>query len=374
MVLRLAIAPQDPQKIKQDLADHLSALTNIRGYVIAVENTTFNPPSPKPDWFDGINAKLNTTKEHARVWNTTLEPAIVSTIPEAVIRFGTRFDMVSGDILGILSSSSYNPSRDGIQSILSELNWLKRHMSQQQASIENVQSQFTNFQNYAATDLTALTTGSATIQKAQNALKDDIDRLNADIASVQAEIKSDQAAITASAIAGGVGLFVGVAAVGLGVAFSGPFAPVAAIIGGFVIVGSIVEMAAVIATYSHKIAQARSKLNSYNSQLQADQTLALSFTTMQNSTTNLITKNQAMANSLTEIADWWKTLDTKLDTEIKALQDALQDADKENWDDVAMDMRLAKRDWQDFKSFATNMQNIATGAPTQQVRNTQRAA
>lgn len=360
------LAPPNVDDHKDTLASHLSAVLQIRGYALAVEQTVLlKITDPPPDWWDTINTNLGTAQGHAQTWTNTLEPAITSTIPQAVISTGTRFNTAATDILNILQAAGTNPpTSDQQATILEDLQWMSSHLGQIETNISTLKNTFTQFQTDSGTDFQNLSSGSAAIQKALNVDEDTITRLNGDILAAQADIAADNAAITASGIAGGVGLFVGVGMIGLGAA-AGPAAPFVIGIGAFIVVGSIVEMATVISIYAQKLAAAQNRLNDDQAQLALEQQQVASLTALGNTISNLTDLNKAMGQSLSEIADWWAGVKAKLDVVITDVQDATDDMGF--WHQFTLDITTAKTDWQQFSDFATNMQAIATGAPTKSV-------
>ncbi len=356
-----SLVPQNASGQKDVLANHVDVLTKIRAYAIAVEQTNLqtiiNPP---PDWFDTLNTNLGVAKKHAGNWTQTLEPAITSTIPQAVINIGSRFQTGTANILQILQDSKNNPTSDQISTIQAELNWIFKHIGDEKTSIDGVKSNFSTFQTDAGNDLTNLTTGNNSIQKA---LLDDqkvVTDLNSDIAIQQADIAKDNAAITAAGIAAGVGLFVGVSVVGLGAASTGPAAPFAIAIGAFIIVAAIAEAATVIAIYEKKLAEAQDKLNTDTAELANEQQQIASLTVMNTSVTTLVDKNKDMAQSLTDIADWFGIITTQVNTVISDLNDSKSDMSQSDWVDLSLDIQQAQKDWANFVTFATGMQTTVT--------------
>lgn len=356
-----SLVPQNASGQKDVLANHVDVLTKIRAYAIAVEQTNLqtiiNPP---PDWFDTLNTNLGVAKKHAGNWTQTLEPAITSTIPQAVINIGSRFQTGTANILQILQDSKNNPTSDQISTIQAELNWIFKHIGDEKTSIDGVKSNFSTFQTDAGNDLTNLTTGNNSIQKA---LLDDqkvVTDLNSDIAIQKADIAKDNAAITAAGIAAGVGLFVGVSVVGLGAASTGPAAPFAIAIGAFIIVAAIAEAATVIAIYEKKLAEAQDKLNTDTAELANEQQQIASLTVMNTSVTTLVDKNKDMAQSLTDIADWFGIITTQVNTVISDLNDSKSDMSQSDWVDLSLDIQQAQKDWANFVTFATGMQTTVT--------------
>jgi Bacillus haemolytic enterotoxin (HBL) len=363
-----SFVPQGLDNQKDVLANHLSVLTSIRAYCIGVEQTSIqNIINPTPEWFTTLNTNLGLAKTHATVWTSTLEPAITTTIPQAAIAFGTKFGVASQSILNILNTSDYTPNQAQINQISQALAWMSKDLVTQQTEIDAQQATFKKFQSDSDTDLTNLTTGNNSIQQA---ILDDqkvVTSLTGDIAVQNANIAADNAAITASAIAGGIGLFVGVGMLGLGAAATGPAAPIVMAIGGLIMVGSIVEMAATIAVYSAKLAEAQNKLAQDTADLNAENTQIASLTIMNNSISSLVDMNKAMAQSLTDIANWWAIISKDIHQVSSDIQSSIDDMTKEDWYGLSLDLAQAQGDWKTFVEFATNMQIAATTIQNQVV-------
>jgi heme A synthase len=166
--------------------------------------------------------------------------------------------------------------------------------------------------------------------------------------------------MTASGIGTGVGMFVGVAVMGLA---PPPFGLIA---GGLVLVGSIATMAALLAKYSKALSEARNRLADVESQQRRVAAEVTALTVLQKSTGKLVELNVGMGQSMQEIADWWSTLEAKQRSVINDVTDAQDDANHQAWTSLALDIPTAKRAWVDFSKFATNMQDIATGAQVEQ--------
>lgn len=359
-----SLIPQNLTGQQDTLANHVSVLSSIRAYCIGVEQTSLqNIVTPVPDWFNSLQANVELAKTHVTVWtanDTGIEAQITSTIPQAAITFGTKFQTGSNAILKILNDSGNSPSAAQIADIQKALTWMTAGIDAQQTDINTVKAQFGTFQTNAATDLTNLTTGNNSIQQALNVDQQVISNLNGDIAVQTANIAADNAAITASALAGGIGLFVGVAMVGLGAAATGPAAPIVIAIGAFIMVGSIVEMAAVIAVYEKKLAAAQSKLAQDTFDLNQENQQVASLTVMNTSVTSLVNLNKNMAQSLSDIADWWAITSkdiTAVANDFAAISSDMTNAD---WFGMSLDLQQAQADWTTFVKFATQMQITVT--------------
>ncbi len=356
------LSPPELDANKDTLAASLSAILQIRGYALAVEQTVLTKiTDPPPDWWNELNTNLGVAQKHAQTWTTTLEPAITSTIPQAVITTGARFETAAKDILAILVAAGANPPNPQQHGeIVADLEWMKDHLDENHTNILALKDQFSKFQIDSGTDYTTLSTGASSIQKALEVDQGVITNLKSDIVTAEAEIKADNMVIGASAMAGGVGLFVGVGLLGFGAA-AGPAAPFLIGAGVFVMVGSIVEMATVIAIYEKKIAAAQNRMNHDQSQLQLEEQQAASLTVLEHTIDNLVNLNKAMGQALTEIADWWAGVKTKIELVIADVQNAQLDTDMGYWHALKLDVETAQTDWKSFAEYATNMQSMASG-------------
>lgn len=362
-----SLRPPDPEQQKNTLASHMDALQHIRGYCIAVEHIDLKQiANPPPPWFGTLSAHIASAKRTARIWTNSLEPQMVAELPQDIIEYGMRFDLVAKWILGVLGQSSNDPSAHQQATILHALHWLQRNTSAGSAHIRSLHGQFTDFENDTSTDYRNLDQG---VDSIQSAIADDqqaIGHLRSQIAQLNAEIAHDAMAIDAAAIAGGAGIAVGTALLGLGAA-AGPAAPFLLAVGGFFEIGAIAEAAAVIATFESRIAAARNSINRDMATLSLETQQIASLTGLQHHIQVLVEKNRGMSSSLSEIGDWWQTVQTKLDGVIGDLTDAAGAYQQNDWFEFMLDIQTAKDEWKQFKDFATNMQEMATGAQMHRV-------
>lgn len=354
------LIPKDQTKQKDQMADALSVLSHIRAYVIAIEATSLqNILDPAPSWFKTLSTNLAAAQKHSEPWQKTLEPGITSTIPQAIINMGSRFGTATDAILDILNSTDV-PTAAQIKNITQALDWITEHISTQQGDIKKLQDAFSTFSSDAHTDYTTLTSGVDSIQTAILDDQDLISTLQGDIAVDEANIAKDKAAITAAGIAAGVGLFAGVSIIGLGAAATGPAAPIAILIGAFILVGSVAELAAVLAVYIPKLEKAQSKLRKDTAKLNYEQQQVASLTVMKNSITNLTSLNQKMAQSLQDITDWFADLSKQVSTVSTDIKDSQGDLTKADWFSLKLDIQQAQKDWKQLADYATQWQKTAT--------------
>lgn len=76
-------------------------LTAVTAACHGLLNVPLIPPSPKPDWFDDLNSKLDAAKVQAQDWIDNLAPAATGEVPVLVINQGTTFSPTSSAVAAI---------------------------------------------------------------------------------------------------------------------------------------------------------------------------------------------------------------------------------------------------------------------------------
>lgn len=365
-----SLAPPRFNATKNNLADHQDTLMHIRSYAISLEQLQLYPISnPPPDWYDHLNGNINNAKTHAQNWTNSIEPQIVSNIPQLVSNVQVRFNVVANNWKTMLdpngTGQARQPTRDEIESIMHDLGWLQHHMNRDRESFSRVQTGFTHFKNNSDADFQSLSHGVDSIQHAIEVDEQDIARIRNLIDQEKVEIKADNLKIEASAIASGVGLFLGAGLIGFGAA-AGPAAPVLLLVGGFCCIASIAQAAGVIAHFESQIRHLRDEINTQTAQLSHETQQALLLTALQKHIYDVVEKNQMMANSLSSVMDWFEDVIAKSNTALQELADARDDTGTDqnspDWQDFLDDLEVALDTWHALNQFVNNMQNQATGS------------
>ena len=91
-------------------ASGFASLQIVTASCHGVLNTQFIAPSPKPDWFDDLNAKLDAAKVLANQWIDDIAPQLTASIPSHVIDYGTTYTALTGQIIDLLDK---NPTAKG---------------------------------------------------------------------------------------------------------------------------------------------------------------------------------------------------------------------------------------------------------------------
>ena len=358
--------PADPHPDPRDtLGDHFVALLSVRGYVTALQNSAITPsPAVSDKLYSEIRDKLDTAKQHGALWSTTLDAAIVTSVPELIGEYGRTFCTTADLILNMLAACGNAPNPAQAAAVNHTASGLGHGVADTRASIDALEAQFATFAADATVDLKALTSGDASIQAAIDV--DDKDRtwLDGDIAAADQEISADKTAMAAAGIAGGVGMFIGVGMMALSAETGG----LGMVVGGLVMFGSIAETASVIAVYAERLKVAEQRLAGDQRRHDDDVTQITALGLLKNTVDNLAASNAGMAGSLTQIAAWWKAVDVKLAEVQRAIADAANDAAHADWQSVVSDLSAAKTFWFDLAEFASRMQTSASQTQSYLVR------
>jgi hypothetical protein len=365
-----SLAP-DTDLHKNDLGKHLDTLVNIRAYANAVIKANITPVTePAPDWFGPLKANLTLAQTHCGKWKD-IEASMVSTVPQMLIDYGTQFANSVDAIIKIIDAlpPGQGPGTGDLATITDLLGQMRDQLVDNKTSITALHSNFTTFDDNAGSDYKNLSSGAGDIakaisadEKAESAIQGVIDQLKLDIAA-------DTVAIDASAIAGAVGLMAGASMMALGAATMG----VGFFVGVFVLAGSIASLG-VMGHYLKLLHDANEKLSEKQAEYTAEVAQVTALKLLKDHITALDDLNTAMGDSLNAVKDWWTTVETKLATVITDIQKAHTDEDKDRWVALGVEMKASKEAWNQLITFATNMQNMASGITDKIVGDDKKAA
>jgi hypothetical protein len=208
-----------------------------------VVNTVFTPPSPKPDWFDDLNAKLEDAKTVANEWIDTLGPKFTSSIPLQVINFGPTYSAVTTQILDIVKK---NPSASGkdnqyvveIKNLIAQA--LVPGIDDTITAIDATANELEEWGKRLQAAHDALSSGATNIQSLEIKLKSDIDAMNNAIKNLHTMIDGENKAIAASAAAIAIGIFALIVGIALAPETGGASLAIGGFIGAAGIIGGAV--------------------------------------------------------------------------------------------------------------------------------------
>lgn len=227
----------------------------------AVQNTVFIAPTPKPTWFDDLNAKLDAAKANAAEWINDLATEVTATIPSKVIDYGTTYDAVTQQILEIAAKHPDAKGQDDpyVKEVAELVDVLLDSVGSMVADVDSVADKLESWGVKMQQSHNDLTEGSANIQNAEISLQTDIKQMSAAIDTLNSMIAEENKQIAMAAIAVGGGLFLLVVGIAL--------APVSG--GASLIVGGIGVAAIVGGAITWGVIQA--KVNDQFKQIAEDQ-------------------------------------------------------------------------------------------------------
>jgi Bacillus haemolytic enterotoxin (HBL) len=95
------LAP-DPSDAIDQLTGLLNAANRITQWVLALENTVLPPLDPQPAWYQEIAAALKTSQQHSQKWLNETAPDIVADTAASFIDYAGMFSNVVLDITPLL--------------------------------------------------------------------------------------------------------------------------------------------------------------------------------------------------------------------------------------------------------------------------------
>jgi hypothetical protein len=225
----------------QNILAGWSSLKTITTNCMAVQNIMFTAPSPKPVWFDALNAALENAQTVATNWVDNLSVDVTKTIPTAIVDYGTDYAAFSQKIREIAAAHPDASGADNtyVKEVNALLETLLTALNEILSSVDKVSNGMKTWGQQMQSAHDNLTTGAANIQSAETDLSADINKMNDAITNLHKMIDGENKAIGLAAIAVGIGIFAIIAGIalafvtfGAGAVVAG--AGVAAVIGGAV--------------------------------------------------------------------------------------------------------------------------------------------
>ncbi len=339
---------EEAKKIVFDASIYLHIVTAA---ALATEHTDIQPVSdPPPPWFDELKANLDTAKAHARQW-VKFVPDVGSTIPAAVIDFGSTFKAAADQILSILEhAKNLDPKSAKYKQLFDEaveyLEALRGQLTEIDTRVETAGARLADFQTLFGTDHQALVEGVNSIQKAEDNLLDDIIEIDTDIGKLESRIEFEHNLLGPSMIGLALGLLVLIAGIALTIVTGGAGAPIVAAIGGGLLAGAGLGGGIAIGVL---MAQQRGEIEKKLRGKDKDKAQIMVLGALSASIKNLKTRNEDAQKALTAFREIWSTFDKTLDnilTKLKKAEDPLH---------VVLDVlwvNSAKNLWEELVNFA----------------------
>lgn len=273
-----ASAAQSTSNLQQKTWASFATLSLITQACQSLRNTQFVAPTPKPAWFDGLEAKLEAAKANAQDWIDNIAPDVTGGVPVQVINYGTTYAALSAEIQSIVTA---NPEATGpsnpfvlqVNELVQALESAVTDIITKAAATSDSLQVWGDLMQKSHNDLA---TGTTSIQNVETDLTSDITKMNNAISNLNAEIAAENKELVEAQVAVAVGVFMTVVGVALAPATGGGSLVVAGIGGGLVIAGAVgwAKLQDSINSQFNEIDTDQKELNDDNRQLVALQGLS----------------------------------------------------------------------------------------------------
>lgn len=349
----------DSQKEELQLGQSFASVRQITEACTSIHNTRFKAPVNKPEWFDGLNDKLDVLKGYADTWLNDYAIAITSTIPSSIITFVPAYDAsakVLRDIIrrspGELSVADTVLAREVIARMVDKVQGVSTQV-EYYAKVDgngNTSGKLIDWQKNMRAARKELVDGSDSIQKARADLTKEIAEYNGKITTLKAEIEQYNKMVALGAGLVGGGIFVGT--VGLGFCFVFPW------VGGILIalgVGMVIGGSATWGVMQEKINKANRDIADFTARIKEDNQTILALDSLGTAAHACLSSADSAISNLTDFAATWVTFGHSL----RATMSALEQGGKEAYGALlGMDLDEAQENWDDAKEYAKKLSEV----------------
>ena len=342
-------------------ASGFTALQIVTASCHGILNTILTTPDPKPDWFDELSGNLDTAKVLANQWIDDLAPQLTASIPNHIIDYGTTYNAITDQIVGLLDENPTAKGKDDptVQQVFALINALDESLASILKDIDATSETLKKWGDDMQTAHDKLFNGAASIQESQIKLQNHIDSMNNAISTLRAEIDAQNKALIAGAAAVAGGVFT--MAIGIALApVSGGASLVVGGIGAAAVIGGAVTwgvMQSKIDDNFDKISDDQAAIAEDERQLAALNGLALGAGTA-------IDSIASATSALSGVRTLWATFQG----EIKGTQDKLEKADEELMAIVNKAFVIAaQKEWTLAIEFAQKLTGMSVSVETKEV-------
>lgn len=353
------LSMSDSQKEELQLGQSFASVRQITEGCTAIRNTRFQAPATKPDWFDGLNGKLEALKHFANTWLDDYAIAITSTIPTSIMTFVPVYDASAKVLRDIIQRSpdELSPSdavlaREVIARMVGNVHTISTKV-EYYAKVDGqmvASGKLIDWQKNMRAARDALDKGSDSIQNARTDLKADIEEYKGKITTLKAEIEQYNKMVALGAGLVGGGIFVGV--VGLGFCFAFPW------VGGILIAvgaGMVIGGAVTWGVMQKKINKANREIVDYTAKIAEGNKTILALDSLSTAAHTCLDSADSAIQNMTDFAATWATFGSSL----RATMAALEQGGKEAYGALlAMDLDEAQENWDDVKDYAKKLQSV----------------
>lgn len=307
--------------ISGDTGKSYSAAQLITMACHAVLNTQFKAPSPKPDWFDDLNDKLNDAKDVANTWINTLGTEVTSSIPLRVINFAPTFTAVTNEVIKLADADPTavgkdNPTVVQIRELIAD--GLVPQITETISEIDKTATQLEDWGKQLQAAHDALSSGATNIQSAETALQADINKMNNAISNLHKAIDGENKAIAASAAAIGIGIF----ALVVGIALAPETGGASLAIGGFIGAAGIIGGGVTWGVMQHKINQQFDEIAKDQERLDDDKRQMVALQGLAMASNGAVSNLTLASSSLSKLRTQWAVFEGELKGVVSKLEEA----------------------------------------------------
>ncbi|RQO32565.1 non-hemolytic enterotoxin lytic component L1 [Taibaiella sp. KBW10] len=320
----------------------------------SVLNTQFVPFTPKPKWFDDLNAKLDAAKVVAGVWINDLAPKLTASIPNQIIDYATTYDAMTTQILALVDKDPMARGKDNpiVQQTFALIDALSNEVDKIIKNVVAMEDKLKNWGKDMQKAHDELSSGTTNIQNLEIELQSDIDKMNNAITNLRTQIDGENKAIAISAGAIGVGVFIGVIGIALAPVTGGQSlwatgAAAVVVVGGAVTWGI---MQSKINGQFDEIAKNQQKIADEKRQIVALKGLEMS-------SSSAITSMANGLQALSDVRTQWQVFAG----ELQGVKDKLESADEKLYAIVNKGyVEAAQKEWKIALAFAQQLVGMVT--------------
>jgi hypothetical protein len=323
----------EPPTLDQQLANAFNANNAVMAYVLGVVNTKLPSIPATPAWYTAFQTAFSNAQIHANGW-FPIATNLVS-IPNSIVAYGVSFDVSMSTINALIPVLQSDPTNAAaLAALRGQIQGMITQVQNFATSAKGINGSIEAFSSNLAADAGVLAAAVTSSTQSQDVDKAGVKQFLADIANLQAEISHWQTVETASAIAAGIGFWLGaviaIFSLGIGLAFG------------------IVSAAALITTMviaSQKVQAAKDAVVATNLKMNALTQQAASLAALNVQLNALIALSKATGAQIALVLAVWNEMEAELAQVATDLENCKGDASNLNLAALQLDLNAANRDW-----------------------------
>lgn len=336
----------------QQASGNFVAFQCISSACHAILNTRLASPSPKPEWFDDLEVKLQSAQALAGEWVDRLAPEMTSGIPSMIIDYGTSFRTVSDEIISLLKEhpEACGKEHPAVNQVTELITVLITKVDKMLVDVNRMDEQLKEWSGKMQRAHRDLQDGTMNIQKLHADLQADITAMNEAIAALNGAIDAHRKAMTSALLTAGAGLFVG--SIGIGLA---PFT-----LGGSLLVGGLGGAAFLggigVSVYlGVKIGQEMKKISENQAKIAENQRQIVALGGLYMATQGAVGATATATEKISDVRMVWGALREHLQLTVNHLNST---DDKMSGILNALAVKMAQKEWENAISYARGVMQM----------------